>query len=189
MRLIHLTAVILLSLSACAQKPAIDLPVRYTVDPETPRQSLLDSLVTHRLSDFEERMVTVAPHVKNRFYLLDGKPFSGWSFQELEDYQQIRYYKIDSGFVSWQIGFFENGQVNCDFHSKRGLNHGNQRMWSEDGTPYINTNSINGESHGYQRRWYPNGQLEWEAQYENGKLIWEKNYDGSGSLINVTPNQ
>lgn len=159
------------------------LKVPYGRDPETPKQSLLDSLAILRMDSLEIIEVEVLPDRKQHFYQFHQKPFSGWVKEDFkETHQRIRYYQIDSGFVNWQIGYFDNGQLDCDFHSLKGLNHGNQRMWSRDGTPYINTNSIMDKKHGIQKRWHPNGELNWLAEYDSGKLVYEISYTPKGKI-------
>ena len=176
-----LSFLLLISCIEFTPQPSIQVP--YGVDPETPSQKLLDSLAQLKMDALSNEMIDMAPGVQQRFYRLDGKPFTGWAQQNFKDsHNRTRYFKVDSGWVCWQIGYFDNGQPDCDFHALNGKNHGNQRMWTYNGTPYINTNSLNGKNHGIQRRWHSNGNLEWYAEYDHGQAIFEVFYNKQGKI-------
>ena len=160
------------------------LPVPYSENPETPAQALLDSLSTLTIQVLDTTWIQLENQTeKIRWYTYHDVPFSGWVKEDFStSHGRIRYYQIDSGMVNWQVGYFTNGHLDCDFHQLNGENHGSQRMWSKDGTPYISTYAQHGKQHGKQRRWYPNGQLEWLAVYEQGELVEEVYYSEAGKI-------
>jgi hypothetical protein len=159
------------------------LAVPYGQDPETPSQTMLDSIATMVKDSLKVQMVEIAPDRTQHFYTYHEVPFSGWVKEVfLDSNHRTRYYQIDSGFVNWQIGYFDNGILDCDFHALNGFNHGNQRMWSRDGRPYINTYSIQDQKHGLQQRWHSNGALDWKAIYDHGALIYGVNYNPEGKI-------
>jgi antitoxin component YwqK of YwqJK toxin-antitoxin module len=174
----------LLFLIACSTDPSDKLlPVPYSVNPETPNQKLLDSLALRDISELQSELKTLDNTFENQFYTLNKKPFTGWVKEDLSASQGvIRYLQIDSGWVNWQVGYFINGQLECDFHQINGKKHGNQRRWAKNGTPYTNNNLMHGIQDGEQRRWYPNGQLEWFAKYNQGELLEQVYYSTKGKI-------
>jgi hypothetical protein len=184
MRSIQITFFFLLSLAmASCQNPPTDLEVPYGENPEIPAQATLETLATLDFKELEDEPVEINAERKQHFYRLKGEPYTGWAKHDLlAENQRMRYIKIDSGYVVWQIGYFDNGNPDCDFHALNGLNHGSQRMWKRDGQPYIDTYSLNDVPSGTQRRWHPNGQLEWKAVYENGVNIEEVFYSPEGEV-------
>lgn len=159
------------------------LEVPYSQHPETPSQLLLDSLALVPMDSLAKKEVVIVQDCKQVFYTLNNKAYTGWAKEDfLSSHNRIRYYQIDSGLVNWQIGYFDNGQLDCDFHALNGFNHGSQRMWFRDGTPYINHNATIGKKHGLQQRWHPNGQLDWQAEYVNDSLIYEVKYSPEGKI-------
>jgi len=159
------------------------LKVPYDHNPETPSQLVLDSLAVLPMDSLVKKDVEITQDRKQVFYTLNDRAYTGWATENLlSSHNRIRYYQIDSGFVNWQIGYFDNGQLDCDFHALDGFNHGSQRMWSRDGTPYVNLNSIMDKKHGLQQRWHPNGQLDWQAEYVNDSLLYEVKYTPEGKI-------
>jgi len=144
-------------------------------DPEVPSKSSLDALKPLSIDEVEVELIYNEDREGLRFYHLNGKAFSGWLFQELDDeLHKYRYLLIEDGNVTWQIGFWDNGNLDCDFHMLKDKGWGSHRMWKRDGSPYINDYySEPGLRDGIQRRWNGNGDLVYIAEYEDGKLVSE----------------
>lgn len=112
------------------------LTVPYGLNPETPPKTQLEAIATVEIEQLESSLEAVDSTRQDHFYQVHGLPFSGWAKQDfLEGHQRTRHYKIEQGWVNWQIGYFDNGLPDCDFHALNGKDHGNQRMWARDGTP------------------------------------------------------
>lgn len=159
------------------------LTVPYGQNPTTPSQHLLDSIAVLPIDSLVKIEVDIAPDRKQFFFTRHDKVYTGWAREDFQSsHNRIRYYQIDSGFVNWQIGYFDIGQLECDFHALHGFNHGSQRMWSRDGMPYIALFSTMGKKHGLQQRWHPNGILAWEADFDTNSLIYEVYYSPEGKI-------
>lgn len=164
-----------------------ELSVPYGQNPETPSQEFLESICEVDIQSLKKDLIPLNDEKDQYFYSIDGSPFSGWAKEDFsEKYHRIRYTLIDSGFISWQIGYFTNGYRDCDFHMKNGYNEGSQRMWAEEGYPYLNTFSIKDNLHGEQWRWFPNGALHWHALFDSGAVIYEQNFDIEGRIKSFT---
>ena len=93
---------------------------------------------------------------------------------------------IDDGLVVWQVGYYDTGEIDHDFHMKNGFNMGSQRMWNKGGGLYIDTYFLEGGiQHGPQKRWYGNGQLAMDAFFRNGTPIYEVLFDTDGTVVNA----
>ncbi len=67
---------------------------------------------------------------------------------------------------------------------KDGKSLGSERMWKQDGTPYISHfYSEPGVVHGIQERYFSNGILARNAKYNNGTLIYEIFYNRIGDIV------
>jgi len=151
--------------------------VPYGLNPRTPAHKDLKEISRTNI----DALSTI-----NETAYLDGQVFNGWTYQIFEDNEhRYRYTKYEKGKKVWQIGYYANGVLDHDFHVLNGKNKGSQRMWREDGTPYIDNFFLEGGiMHGVQKRWYSGNRLAMESKYENGTLIYKKEYDESGKLIN-----
>lgn len=176
---------ILMSVLACGQySNTVPDQVPYGKSPLTPTQEALEAkepmdaqvLTESRFFDDEGRATS-------RFYLNDA-PYSGWSYQEFtETDHRHRYTRYEEGWRVWQIGFYDNGQLDHDFHMMKGRTLGSERMWRRDGKPYIDYYySEVGAMDGFQRRWHVNDILAREGLYEEGKLIYELLFDYDGEI-------
>lgn len=150
--------------------------VPYGPNPKTPSQKALES----------------ASHIKDDdLNVVDGKSyledelFSGWTAQIFKDNpHRYRYTMYNKGKKVWQIGYFENGQLDHDFHVFQDKNKGSQRMWREDGSPYIDNFFLEGGIlHGIQKRWYSNHRLAMESKYEHGVQLYKKEFNKSGHMM------
>lgn len=152
--------------------------VPYNKNPNTPTQQQLDAV--NPISIELLNITYIKENAINpKIYTLDSLPFSGWTIQIFHDSDhKFRYVLLQSGLPEWQIGFYDNGDLDHDFHMKNGQNKGSQRMWRKNGIRYIDTYfKEGGIQHGEQFRWDNNDNLIWEAIYNNGILISESHYD------------
>ena len=184
MRITLLALLFLSSLSCSAQPDLYTMEVPYGNHPETPSQQALDKLDKVDFHQLEERAERGELGRIDRTYFLDGAPYTGWSLQVFpETEHRYRYARYEEGMVVWQIGYYENGDLDLDFHTKNGRNKGSQRMWFEGGKPYIDTHFLEGGiQHGQQLRWYQDGTLARDAVYEYGELVYEVLFDKSGQI-------
>lgn len=102
-------------------------------------------------------------------YLLDGVPYTGYVRQiDLNSNHQYRYYIIEKGILRRQVGYYSNGQLDHDFQLELGQTNGHEKMWREDGSPYIEQYLEHGIPPGLQRRWHAGNVLAREALFEKG---------------------
>lgn len=118
-------------------------------------------------------------------YFYQDDLYTGWARQIYPDNShRYRFTRYESGQLVWQIGYFENGVLDHDFRMKNGQSLGCERMWKEDGKPYVyNFFSAPGVFDGVQKRWYTNGQLAVESDYNNGLLVYKIEWDKEGKVI------
>lgn len=150
--------------------------VPYGFYPMTPSQGILMQ---------ESKVHIDSLHLNNGRAFLKDTSFSGWTYQIFENNEhRYRYTKFENGFKVWQIGYYENGVLDHDFHVLNNENKGSQRMWRSDGSPYIDNYFLEGGIlHGVQKRWYADYQLAMESKYDEGKLIYKYEYDKKGNLL------
>lgn len=168
-----------------AQTEELPESVPYHRNPEVPSQELLEANVTQNSEELEIKNEVNATGNGRTIYYKDGELFSGWIFMEFPGNEHCcRYILLEKGLPLWQIGYFDNGQLDHDFHLKNGKDIGHQRMWHRDGTPYIDHfKNEAGNMEGKQWRWHPNGQVWWEAEYVKGELFSEKHFDANGAPL------
>ena len=118
-------------------------------------------------------------------YTLESEPFTGWACTtDHGDSHKYRFTEYEHGQLIWQLGYFANGQLDHDFRMKDGSSIGSERMWRENGDPYIDHfYSAPGIMHGIQLRWYADSVLAREAVFDHGILISEKLFDKQGMLL------
>lgn len=168
---------------ACTAQPGLNtMPVPYQAKPPIPTMEALDDLdLTDQTAlTIEETRDSLG--IITRQYFLKDLPFSGWTKAVfLDTDHRYRYVRYESGFPVWQIGYYDNGEIDHDFHIKNGKNKGAQRMWNKGGQLYIDTYfEEGGIQHGKQYRWYGDGTLARDAEFSHGKLIYEILYDKTG---------
>jgi hypothetical protein len=114
-------------------------------------------------------------------------PFSGWACSiDFSNNHMYRYSLYKDGRLTWQIGFWANGELDHDFRAKEGVSLGSQRMWMEDGWPYIENYYSNPDvKDGLWRRWYTNHQIAYQALFENGQLVYEVEWNEEGTITNT----
>ena len=152
--------------------------------PHTPPLDSLLSICTQDLKELDRIVRTSADGSDT--YLIDRKtPFTGWACQDDHpNSHRYRFAYITDGKLQWQIGYYAGGQLDHDFRLKDGRSMGSERMWKENGQPYIDQYySSPGKMHGIQRRWHNRNILAREALFEHGTMIYEKLYDKGGRLI------
>ncbi len=180
-----------LYLAGCnAQTEAVPSKVPYHRDPETPSMEALELLDKIDASLLVKQQTSIGEGRRMDYYYLDGVPYTGWSYQAFKDTDhKYRYIKYEMGQPVWQIGYFENGQLDHDFHMKDGKSLGSERMWRGDGSPYINYfYSAPGAMDGLQRRWHPDSLLARYGFYEDGEMIYEIFYDKNGVITETQGN-
>ena len=128
------------------------------------------------------------PSEWRRIYSNKNGLYNGWAVKVFSDTEhKYRYTKFEEGLSTWQIGYFDNGDLGHDFHMKDGKNYGSQRMWHKGGTLYIDTYFLEGAvQHGKQLRWYGNGVLARDALYDNNQLVFEVEFDLEGNPTKKT---
>jgi antitoxin component YwqK of YwqJK toxin-antitoxin module len=89
-----------------------------------------------------------------------------------------------------KIGYYSNGNLDHDFRSEDGKSIGCERMWRENGDPYVEAYySAPGIKDGYQRTWQADSILVMEALCEDGEIIYQINYDIDGNITNQKGNK
>ena len=127
-------AFILVVLFLACQKP--ESPSSFEVprenNPKTPKQDRLEPWVKVNFQELAENLDTLDSGKVVRVYSRDGNLFSGWAKQIFEvNEHRFRCMYFQEGLVEWQIGYFDNGDLDHDFHMKDGNNFGSQRMSEE----------------------------------------------------------
>lgn len=118
---------------------------------------------------------------------LNGELFSGCSYSMADPGEGVMFTFYESGLVTEQIAYYENGQMERRFTFVGGLSEGTHEMFYPDGSHYIRENYRHGMAHGKFERWYGNGQLAREAVFLKDGLLWDKYYDEEGVLIDSYP--
>lgn len=185
MKYIILVLSLLLNGSCSGQQVVIPDEVPYGPSPETPSLTLLDKVVDIDFDSLTEKKETRPDGKIIRIYSLDGKLFNGWALKIFPDTDhRFRYIKMEEGLMTWQVGYYDNGDLDLDFHHKNGYNTGSQRMWRKQGHPYIDTYFLEGAIlHGPQLRWHGQGIMARDANFDNGTLIYEVLFDEKGQII------
>ncbi|TNE53207.1 MAG: hypothetical protein EP338_11770 [Bacteroidetes bacterium] len=181
-RILFLGSASLVFLSACAQHLPQEVP--YQRDPEVPSLDLLQKEVKQDLSALRSKLVVDDKGMGEYIYSLNGKVYNGWVVQVLpENEHKYRFMHLDSGWVDWQIGYYASGTLDFDFHQKDGFSLGSERMWYQDGKPYVD-NFYGGlhQKEGLQSRWYASGQLAYQALYKDQKTVYEVSFDEQGKI-------
>ena len=162
--------------------------VPYHPNPEIPSQKALNAVTATDFDDLTEKKEVVSSSKTIRYYYQNEQLFSGWVLKIFSDTEhRFRYMKIDKGLIVWQIGFYDNGDLDFDFHHKDGHNVGSQRMWRKAVEPYIDTYfQEGGIQHGPQYRWHGKGVLARDALFENGQLVYEVLFDQQGEITQKT---
>lgn len=154
-------------------------------NPITPSQVALDALKPIEFHKLKELRVETSKGSFYRKYELESELYNGWALLIYKvNEHKYRYMKIEKGLVVWQIGFYDNGDLDLDFRGKDGVNYGIQRMWRKGGSKYIDTYFLEGAiQHGMQYRWAENNTLAEESKYENGSLIYRLQFDQHQKVI------
>ncbi len=177
--------IFLIVVTSCrGQSSGLPAEVPYHRHPETPPQELLEKVSTLNAEKLKTKQLEGEAGRRVNFYYLEGIPFSGWAYQLFEgNKHRYRYTKFEEGLPVWQIGYFDNGQLDHDFHMKDGRNMGSARMWMRDGKPYIDTYFLEqGLMDGPQQRWHSNGQLARDAWFIRDSLVYEVLFDRDGVI-------
>ncbi len=154
-------------------------------NPHTPLQTELEALSPLSFADLTETRHPKEDHTTLKVYLREGKPYYGWALQIFPDNEhRYRYIKLENGIVTWQIGYYDNGDLDFDFRMKDGKAFGSQRMWRKNQERYIENYFLEGGvQHGMQYRWFSGNRLAEEAEYNNGVLLYRKQYNEQGELL------
>lgn len=104
------------------------------------------------------------------------KAYTGWTRQILVDSDhRWRFQRFERGWLVEQVSYYENGTADHHFHmDTAGHNVGSQRMWFDDGSPYLDQfHDAEGKLHGRQLRWTADGALDWDARFDHGVEVDE----------------
>jgi len=180
-----LTAMFMLPLSTLAQPFAIPTPAGTTPSEFGHRHPIMPTWAELNDMALDAEDAMLPPHggldergrpawthqVRRRSASDPTQWFNGWvKLYYTFPTQGWRFQRFESGWLREQVGFYANGMPEQHFHrSAEGRNVGSQRMWFEDGSPYLDQyHDEEGQLHGWQRRWTTEGQWDWSAQYDHG---------------------
>ena len=152
---------------------------------QPPSKEVLDNLNPIPFDQLEESWSMNSSLQKIKIYIWKDRVFDGWALQVFPDSDhRFRYLKFELGEIVWQIGYYDNAELDHDFHLEQGNNYGSQRMWRKGGAPYINNYFLRGGvQNGMQFRWYAHHQLAEKSYYENGVLIYKLKLDTNGQVL------
>ena len=173
---------VLFFLSCSGQIPE---EVPYHRNPHTPSLSDLQAVSKVEASELVSQMLfDEKGHGINIFFKEDSL-YSGWAYQLFPDTDhRYRFTLYQQGHSLWQIGYYDNGQIDHDFHQKNDKSMGSERMWNKDGSLYIDYfYSAPGKMDGIQQRWHGNGILAREAVYTKGEMVYEVLFDEEGNVV------
>lgn len=160
-----------------------EVPYQIT-EPKIPSLNILFSTVNFDYTLLEIKNIKSEGHKIIKYHYYEGDLYNGWAKMIFDNSHKYRFVKIENGLITWQIGYFDDGNIDHDFHMKNGINLGSQRMWTAKDMLYIQNFFVNdGKLHGIQKRWHSNGNLAYEANYDYGKLLSEISYDLNGVII------
>ena len=178
----------------CAQPWSAGAPAGVQPSPLShrhPHIPSLDSLFTHApdargtvLPDhggLDERGRPTWTHQVRRTSVDDGRPYTGWTRHILIDNaHRWRFQRFDRGWLVEQVSYYENGTADHHFHTDTtGRNVGSQRMWFDDGHPYLDQfHDAEGRLHGQQLRWNARDNLDWNTRFVHGVEV-----DASGKPV------
>jgi antitoxin component YwqK of YwqJK toxin-antitoxin module len=179
--------IILIFISACGIPDDMDIPrdVPYGTYPPTPAFRALEKAVVLEHEALNSRKETFDEGGTRLLHFYEGAPFTGWVREfSPEDEHRYRFTRLEKGYEVWQIGYYQNRELDFDFHLMNGKKYGSQRSWRKDGTRLFDQfYQPEGVRHGHQRRWYANGRLAEDALYQHGQLIYSAELDSMGNLI------
>ena len=177
---------LLVLMNSChGQIDDIGLDVPYGQNPKTPSKGSLDIL---HLIPFDALSIEVRKRDDGkqiRVYSKDNKLFDGWTLQLFNDNEhRFRYTHYADGLADWQIGYFDNGELDHDFHMKNGVNCGSARMWQKGGCLYIDTYFLEGGiNHGPAYAWHENCVLSRDALFDKDRMVYEVKFDSEGEIV------
>ena len=187
--LILFTAILagILAIASCGQRSSSLNEVPYGENPVLPGMDELESLSELDFSELTVIDIELNEERSGKMHVLNGKPYIGWVRQLFpENEHRFRYMLMEDGLIAWQVGYYDDGTPDMDFHMKNGLGKGSQRMWYKSGGLYVETYYKDGGiQHGPQKRWYGNGKLAMDAMFENGEPVYEVLFDKDGSVVNA----
>lgn len=98
-------------------------------------------------------------------YLLDGKPFTGSTYDEYSAIQIYRELTFKDGLLQKENGWYSNGEKEREFFYLNGVLHGKAIIYHRSGSIYLEENYRNGVTEGKQFRYNCDGSLraEWDA--------------------------
>ena len=163
----------------------ISLTVPYEKNPKTPSKEYLESLDLVPFEALTIDKIKTKSGQRIRNYKKDSQLFNGWTIQKFnKNEHRFRYTHYTMGFADWQIGYFDNDELDHDFHMKDGVNCGSARMWQKGGCLYIDTYFLEGGiGDGPAYAWYENCRLSRDALLDNGRILYEVKFDHEGNII------
>ena len=169
--------------ASCTQSIPVQIP--YHRDPETPSLAALQAISKIDASALERHQVFDEAGEGIQTFSLDGELFTGWAyFLHPDTDHRYRFIFCKAGKIHWQVGYYDNGQLDHDFHMKADKSFGSERMWNKNGRPYIDYfYDPPGEMDGVQYRWHGNGVLAREGLYKKGEMVYEVIFDKEGRPI------
>ena len=98
-------------------------------------------------------------------YNLNGKPFTGKTYDEYGSNQIYREVVISNGLIQKQTGWYITGEKESEFSYQNGLLHGKSVIYHRGGNVYQEVYYWNGMSQGKQYRYNCDGSL--QAQWDS----------------------
>ena len=122
---------------------------------------------------------------------LNNKPYNGWTYTlDTKIVHSNVYYQYLEGVIIRKIDYYSNGILDHDFSNEDGKSIGCERMWRENGDPYVEAYySAPGIKGGYQRTWHADNKLALEAFWSYGDLIYQIEYDIDGNITSQKGNK
>ena len=182
-----LLSILLLAILTSCHGQVVDknLDVPYGHTPATPSKESLDmlNLIPFEALNIEMRKSKGGNQI--RIYTKDNMLFDGWTIQLFKDNEhRFRYTHYANGLADWQIGYFDNGELDHDFHMKNGMNCGSARMWQKGGCLYIDTYFLEGGiNDGPAYAWYENCVLSRDALFDKDRMVYEVKFDREGNIV------
>lgn len=115
-------------------------------------------------------------------YFLDGKPFTGSTYDEYAHNQICREFEIVDGLIQKQSGWYFDGVKEREFSYRDGVLHGMAVSFHRNGNKYVEENYMDGMSDGKQFRYNCDGSLQAEWHTAAGLQLINIHYEKKACL-------